>query len=112
MITLSRPRPYLGKTAPTELSQDVGAVKEYMYHGVHEACEAKRGGACATCDEDATFNELVSQFGGKTTGGVVRKGKDGEEDTMEALIEVLAIDAKTCFPNVYGRRRNLREPDT
>ncbi len=64
---------------------------------LREAARAARGVDLI----EATVTELLPREGGKGIGGVrvARKGKDGEEDTTEALSAALVIVADGCFSN-------------
>lgn len=73
-----------------------------FHHGrfimkLREAARAARGVDLI----EATVTELLPREGGKGIGGVrvARKGKDGEEDTTEALSAALVIVADGCFSN-------------
>nr|ABU55002.1 squalene epoxidase [Hypholoma sublateritium] len=73
-----------------------------FHHGrfimkLREAARAARGVELV----EATVTELIPREGGKGIAGVrvARKGKDGEEDTTEALGAALVVVADGCFSN-------------
>ena len=73
-----------------------------FHHGrfimkLREAARAARGVELI----EATVTELLPREDGKGIGGVrvARKGRDGEEDTTEALSAALVVVADGCFSN-------------